>query len=44
LSHAGLQASIIGRVQPVEKGRVLVSREGTHSLPTFTRDEITRLF
>jgi hydrogenase maturation factor len=44
LSGAGIQASVIGRVQPVEKGRVLVSREGTHSLPTFTRDEITRLF
>jgi hydrogenase maturation factor len=44
LSEAGIRASVIGRVQPAEKGRVLVGQAGSRPLPTFARDEITRLF
>jgi hydrogenase maturation factor len=44
LAQAGIRASIIGRVQPVEHGRWLVSAAGERPLPTFVRDEITRLF
>ncbi len=44
LRQAGLRASLIGRVQPPEKGRLLLGKAGLRSLPTFARDEITRLF
>ena len=44
LAGAGIRASRIGRVQPPEQGRLLVSVGGTRPLPSFTRDEITRLF
>ena len=44
LAEAGLKASRIGRVQPAEKGRILIGQNGTQPLPTFARDEITRLF
>ncbi|MCK6625456.1 MAG: AIR synthase family protein [Anaerolineae bacterium] len=44
LERAGINASVIGRVQPVEQGCWLVEPNGRHPLPTFARDEITRLF
>jgi hydrogenase maturation factor HypE len=44
LQQAGIRASVIGRVQTAEKERVLVSQAGSRPLPTFARDEITRLF
>jgi hydrogenase expression/formation protein HypE len=44
LQQAGIRASVIGRVQPAERGRVLVGQAGSRPLPTFARDEITRLF
>lgn len=44
LTQAGIRASIIGRVKPVETGRVLVGETGSQPLPKFARDEITRLF
>lgn len=44
LAKAGIKASRIGQVQPSEQGRLLVSPDGTRPLPTFARDEITRLF
>lgn len=44
LAEAGIKASRIGRVLPPEQGRRLVSPDGTWPLPTFARDEISRLF
>jgi hydrogenase maturation factor len=44
LTQAEIRASVIGRVQPAEKGRWLIGKEESRPLPTFTRDEITRLF
>lgn len=44
LAEAGIKASRIGRVAPPEQGRRLVSPGGTQPLPTFDRDEISRLF
>jgi hydrogenase maturation factor len=45
LQQAELTATVIGRVQPLKEGRLLVGEEGgAHLLPTFARDEITRLF
>lgn len=44
LAQAGIEASLIGRVQPAERGRWLLSSTGERPLPTFARDEITRLF
>jgi hydrogenase maturation factor len=42
--QAGIAARVIGQVQPPEKGRLLVGETGSSPLPTFARDEITRLF
>jgi hydrogenase maturation factor HypE len=44
LQQVGIRASVIGRVQPAEQGCWLVGPNGRHPLPTFARDEITRLF
>lgn len=44
LAQAGIKASVIGRVQPAEQGRRLLGPAGSRPLPTFARDEITRLF
>lgn len=44
LSQAGIEAYVIGRVQPAEYGLRLIGPEGERPLPTFARDEITRLF
>jgi len=44
LKQAGINASVIGKVQAKEKGRWLISETGSRPLPTFDRDEITRLF
>ena len=44
LSLAGIVARVIGRVQPPEYGRLLIGKTGPRPLPTFARDEITRLF
>ncbi|MBN1991689.1 MAG: AIR synthase family protein [Anaerolineae bacterium] len=44
LAQAGLVAGVIGRTQPPEQGRMLVDQNGSHPLPAFARDEITRLF
>ncbi len=44
LGEAGIKASRIGRVLRPEQGRRLAGPGGTRPLPTFGRDEITRLF
>ncbi len=44
LAQAEIKANVIGRVQSPERGCVLVGETGTSLLPTFARDEITRLF
>ena len=44
LSKARIAATVIGRVQPPAYGRLLIGPTGTRPLPTFVRDEITRLF
>ena len=44
LEQTGIKASVIGRVQPAENGRLLVRENNSRPLPTFARDEITRLF
>lgn len=44
LSQAGIQATVIGRVLSPTLGRLLVGAAGSRPLPTFARDEITRLF
>lgn len=44
LTQEGITANLIGRIQPPEKGRLLIGKEGARPLPTFSRDEITRLF
>jgi hydrogenase maturation factor len=44
LSRAGIQATVIGRASSPALGRLLVGAAGSRPLPTFVRDEITRLF
>lgn len=44
LVEGGIKASVIGQVQPAEHGRRLLGPAGNRPLPTFARDEITRLF
>lgn len=44
LDRAGIRAALIGRVTPPENGCILVGKNGQRPLPTFPRDEITRLF
>jgi hydrogenase maturation factor len=44
LAQAGIEASLIGRVQPAEQGRVLIGEARPRPLPQFQRDEIVRLF
>lgn len=44
LRAAGIGAAVIGRTQPPDFGRWLVSRQDKCPLPVFARDEITRLF
>ena len=44
LLRAGIGASVIGRVQPPEQGRILSGPDGSRPLPVFARDEIARLF
>jgi hydrogenase maturation factor len=44
LGHAEITASVIGRVRSPEQGRLLIDQTGSRPLPTFARDEITRLF
>ena len=44
LKQAGIQATVIGRVQPPEFGCRLVGEANSRPLPAFARDEITRLF
>ncbi len=44
LAQAGIEAGVIGRVQPPEKGCLLIGKAGVRPLATFARDEITRLF
>ncbi len=44
LTQAGISATVIGRVKSPEKGRLLIGKAGCRPLPTFARDEITRLF
>jgi len=44
LTQAGISATVIGRVASPEKGRLLIGKAESRPLPTFARDEITRLF
>lgn len=44
LAQAGIRASVIGRVQSPEQGRWLVDGPIKRPLPTYPRDELTRLF
>jgi hydrogenase maturation factor len=44
LEQAGIKANVIGRAQPAETGCRLVGESNSRPLPTFARDEITRLF
>lgn len=44
LAQAGIRASVIGRVQAFEKGCRLANGPARRPLPTFYRDELTRLF
>ena len=44
LTQAGIRANVIGRVQSPEQGCLLIDKAGSRPLPTFPRDEITRLF
>jgi hydrogenase expression/formation protein HypE len=44
LGQAGITAKVIGRVRPPKQGRLLIGQAGPRPLPTFARDEITRLF
>jgi hypothetical protein len=44
LRQARIEASVIGRAQPPEHGRLLIGAQGARPLPIFPRDEITRLF
>ncbi len=44
LAGVEIQASRIGRITPPEKGRILIGQSGSRPVPTFARDEITRLF
>lgn len=44
LSQAGIDAAVIGQAQSPDSGRILVEKQGSRPLPTFDRDEITRLF
>lgn len=44
LAQAGIRAGVIGRVQAQEKGCWLVDGAARRPLPTYYRDELTRLF
>ncbi len=44
LAHASIDARIIGQVVPAAEGVTLVAGRRQWPLPTFARDEITRLF
>jgi hydrogenase maturation factor len=44
LKAENVAACVIGRVQPTEFGRKLIGKKGSRPLPSFARDEITRLF
>lgn len=44
LDEAGIEATVIGRVVPRQQGVALRVAHTSAPLPTFTRDEITRLF
>jgi hydrogenase maturation factor len=44
LTQAGIGAWVIGRTWPTQQGRMLVKGTSSRPLPTFNRDEITRLF
>jgi len=44
LAEAGIPAAVIGRAAPPDFGRRLVDAAGNRPLPTFARDEITKLF
>lgn len=44
LRQAGIDAIQFGEVVPLEQGRMVVQGNVTRVLPTFARDEITRLF
>lgn len=44
LTGAGIRATVIGRATPPGQGRRLTGPAGDQPLPTFARDEITRLF
>jgi hydrogenase maturation factor len=44
MAQAGLRAAVIGRATPAGDGCRLVGPTGQRPLPTFARDEITRLF
>ncbi|MCR4439355.1 MAG: AIR synthase family protein [bacterium] len=44
LQRAGIQARLIGRVVPPEKGLLLRREDGFVALPLFAQDEITKLF
>ncbi len=44
LAEAGIPATSVGRAVEQKKGCKLLSPEGERLLPTFTRDEIARLF
>ena len=44
LADPAIDAAVVGRVQPPEAGRILVGKQSAVPLPTFDRDEITRLF
>lgn len=44
LRQAGIKAKVIGRIQSAPAGQVLLGQNGPRPLPTFARDEITRLF
>ena len=44
LINNDINATVIGRTHPPEFGQRLVDKNGERSLPTFDRDEITKLF
>ncbi len=44
LAQTGIVANVIGRVHPPEQSCLLIGKTGSRPLPTFPRDEITRLF
>ncbi|GAB4422599.1 MAG: AIR synthase family protein [Anaerolineae bacterium] len=44
LAGEGIRATVIGRATPPAQGRRLAGPDGDRPLPTFSRDEITKLF